>query len=48
VEEFFREWFEQGKRTAHGPGVALCSRPVRRAVYDSGRTLAYDGVEMMR
>lgn len=48
VEEFFREWFEQGKRTAHGPGVVRYVQcPVRRAVYDSGRTPAYDGVEMM-
>jgi hypothetical protein len=48
VEEFFREWFEQGKRTAHGQGVVRYVQcPVRRAVYDSGRTPAYDGVEMM-
>jgi uncharacterized protein (TIGR02118 family) len=48
LDKFFEEWIEQGRRTASGPAVLryVQCQP-RRAAYDSGRTPAYDGVEMM-
>ncbi len=47
VEDFFRRWLEDGKKAA---ADAAIKRHVqchcRRTIYDSGRTPAYDGVEM--
>ena len=47
VEEFFRRWREHGARVATDPAVrryAQCA--VRRSIYESGRTPAFDGAEM--
>ena len=47
VEDFFRRWREDGEQLARDAAVrryAQCC--CRRAIYDSGRTPAYDGVAM--
>jgi uncharacterized protein (TIGR02118 family) len=47
IDEFFRDWLERGALFARGAAVRRYAQcPTRRAVYDSGRTPAYDGVEM--
>lgn len=47
VEEFFRGWLEDGKRRARDAAVRRAVQcHCRRAIYESGRTPPYDGVEM--
>lgn len=47
VEAFFRAWLEHGEACARAAALhryVQCS--VRRSIYDSGRTPAFDGAEM--
>jgi uncharacterized protein (TIGR02118 family) len=47
IEEFFGRWLEEGQRQVRNTAVrryAQCH--CRRSIYESGRTPAYDGVEM--
>jgi uncharacterized protein (TIGR02118 family) len=47
VDAFFQRWLEDGRQFAADPAVrryAQCC--CRRAIYDSGRTPAYDGADM--
>ena len=47
VDDFFRQWREQGERIAKNAAIlryAQCA--VRRSIYDSGRTPAFDGAAM--
>lgn len=47
VDEFFRRWLEQGSELARDSAVrrhVQCH--CRRAIYESGRTPAFDGAEM--
>lgn len=47
VEDFFRRWREDGERLARDAAVRCYAQCCcRRAIYDSGRTPAYDGVAM--
>lgn len=47
IDEFFRALLEEGRRAAAAPGVVrYVQRHTRRGVYDSGRTPAFDAVEM--
>jgi len=47
IDEFFRDWLERGMLFARAAAVRRYVQcPTRRAVYESGRTPAYDGVEM--
>ena len=48
IDEFFRAWLERGALDARAEGLRRYVQcHTRRAIYDSGRTPPYDGVEML-
>ena len=48
IDDFFRDLLEQGRRAARTPGIVRYAQcHTRRSAYDSGRTPAYDAVEMI-
>jgi len=48
IDAFFGSFLEAGKAAAQAPGMpSYVQCHTRRSVYESGRTPAYDGVEMI-